>query len=276
MPRQIFISYRRDDEAGTAGRLYDHLIRVAKIPRERIFKDVDNIVPGTNFVQKLNSEIASCELMIAILGRRWVGAANEDGSPRLHDINDLVRIEIETALTRSIPLIPLLIDGARWPRPEQLPTSLHLLCQQQGIEVANANFDADIAHLVKAIEWHQTVARAKPKNSQPPQSRYSVGHATTVPAEKTHKTSAKNIDQAVRPVLKEELESILGGLYYMAESGISQYLYEVGKRLESGHGIRQDLNLALDYYQRAARAGYGKAHIQIERLLPPAASLKRK
>lgn len=270
MAGYIFISYRRDDEAGTAGRLYDHLVRVANVPRERIFKDVDNIIPGMNFVQKLQSEVAQCELMIAMIGRRWLQVLDEDGNNRLDDPNDFVRIEIEAALNRGIPLIPLLIDGAYPLRANQLPVSLKLLSQQQALDVRNARFDADIARLVKAIEWHQRNPTQKSPdaggtvdeklNPQPIEEisgpkHESIPYSRKVPRRK----SSEPLD---------ELKRELGGLYYMAEAGDCRYLYEVGTRLESGHGISQNLELALNYYQRAARSGYGRAHVRIERLLP--------
>ncbi len=264
MAGKLFISYRRDDEAGTAGRLYDHLVRVANVPRGDIFKDVDNIVPGVNFVRKLNDEVAQCELMIAVVGRRWTEARDDEGRLRLHDEHDFVRIEVEAALRRGIPLIPILVDGARPPRAAQLPASLHLLCEQQALEVSNSTFDTDIRRLVKAIEWHRAhrkrdlsyPATTEPRSSRPPS-----------------KTTRKDLPRSEHaPVAAEPLplsnrdKQSLGGLYYFAEAGDSQYLYEVATRIETGHGVQKNSELALQYYKRAAKAGYAKAHVRMERL----------
>ena len=97
MEQRLFISYRRVDEAGTAGRLYDHLVHFAGVKPENVFMDVDSIVPGTNFVEKLNFEVAKCELMLVVLGRRWMESEDAAGRRRLLDPNDFVRIEIEAA-----------------------------------------------------------------------------------------------------------------------------------------------------------------------------------
>ena len=264
MGQRIFISYRRDDEAGTAGRLYDHLVHFAKIPRDHIFKDVDNIVPGTNFVTTLTSEVVRCQVMLAIVGRRWINATDGSGRRRLDDPCDFVRIELEAALNRGIPLIPLWVDGAQVPGPHDLPDSLSRIREQQGIEVRNASFDSDVRRLVKAIEWHEARlpsphedAGALPELPPPPSP-------TTTPTHRPPSIAPRPIapPTEVREATQKDLVG-LGGLYYMAEAGDAQYLYEVGCRLRSGHGIPQSLALALTYFQRAARAGYGRAHVRI-------------
>jgi hypothetical protein len=264
MGQRIFISYRRDDEAGTAGRLYDYLVHFTKIPRDHIFKDVDNIVPGTNFVTTLTSEVVQCQLMLAIVGRRWINATDEAGRRRLEDPCDFVRIELEAALNRGIPLIPLWIDGAQIPGLHELPDSLSRIREQQGIEVRNANFESDVRRLIKAIEWHEAhrpspqedaavlpkvIPALEPKPTPTPRP-LSIGPPPIAPPPKVRETTENDLLR-------------LGGLYYMAEAGDAQYLYEVGCRLQSGHGIPRNLGRALTYFQRAARAGYGRAHVRI-------------
>jgi len=276
MQGQIFISYRRDDEAGTAGRLYDHLIRVGKVPREKIFTDVYNIVPGMSFVRELQSRMSDCELMVAVIGRRWLGAVDEHGELRLSDPHDFVRLELEAALSRSIPLIPLLVDGARMPKLDELPPSLQPLCEQQGVDVRNANFDSDIQPLVRAIEWHRSQGK---KPSQP-------GGPTEVAAAPVHPPANKGGPKPPKPspsghstappsrASRSEL-SKLGGLFYLSEAGNAQSLYEVGTRLEAGHGITKDLVLAREYYERAAKAGYERAKVRLERLKNQGISKKK-
>lgn len=264
MDYPIFINYRRDDEAGTAGRLYDHLIHRADIPRDNLFKDVDNIIPGTNFVDVLTYEVSRCELMISVIGRRWAEALDSSGNRRLDDPNDFVRIEIEAALQRGIPVIPLLIDGTPVPAAHTLPDSLKPLCQQHGVEVRNSNFEADVDRLVKAIEYHRNLKATEVPPTQPPPPPQQL-EQEKIADSISNEPPASNRIQKDAKVTKADLK-VLGGMFYMAEAGDSQYLYEVATRLEKGHGVPRNLSLATKYYQKAASAGYGKAHAGIERI----------
>ncbi|HEX8071631.1 MAG TPA: toll/interleukin-1 receptor domain-containing protein [Pyrinomonadaceae bacterium] len=119
----IFISYRRDDTAGHAGRLYDGLS--ARFGDDLIFMDIDQLEPGEDFVQVIEEAVGSCEILIALIGRSWLTNYDAAGR-RLDNPNDFVRLEIATALARNIRVIPILVQGAQMPRPEDLPeTSYH-------------------------------------------------------------------------------------------------------------------------------------------------------
>lgn len=150
MPR-IFISYRRSDSAGTTGRIYDHL--VTAFGRENIFKDVDDIPLGVDFAAHLDREIAQCQVVLAIIGRTWVTVTETGSNRRLDNPNDLVRIEIESALNRDIPVIPVLLDGVIMPKQTQLPSSLQLLARRNGISVGHdPRFHSDVTRLIKGIQ----------------------------------------------------------------------------------------------------------------------------
>src|SRR5579872_4347999 len=96
---KIFISYRREDSADIAGRIYDNLTPpVGPFLRDDVFKDVDTIPLGVNFKTHLESAVALCAVQLVVIGPRWLTVVGSDGNPRLHDPRDFVRIEIESAL----------------------------------------------------------------------------------------------------------------------------------------------------------------------------------
>ena len=113
MPR-IFISYRRDDSAGHAGRIYDRLID--HFGRGQVFMDVDTIQPSLNFVEVVEQAVGVCNGLIAVIGREWLQASDAGGGRRLENPADLVRLEISTAQGRDIRVIPVLVQGAQMPR----------------------------------------------------------------------------------------------------------------------------------------------------------------
>jgi tetratricopeptide (TPR) repeat protein len=149
MSGQIFISYRREDASHPAGRLYDHLL--ARFPKSRIFMDIDNLDPGEDFVEAIETSVGSCDALIAVIGRRWLDSSNEEGNRRLENPDDFVRLEIATALKRGIRVIPVLVDGAVMPRLTLLPTELQPLVRRQAIEVSHTRFGADSERLIEAL-----------------------------------------------------------------------------------------------------------------------------
>src|SRR4051794_332108 len=100
MGGQIFISYRRNDTAGFAGRLYDRLH--GRLPQSKIFMDVDAIDPGIDFVEAIEQSVGSCDVLIAVIGKRWLTSSDEEGRRRLDNPEDFVRAEIGTALSSTL------------------------------------------------------------------------------------------------------------------------------------------------------------------------------
>ncbi|GAB4481804.1 MAG: hypothetical protein Kow00124_29960 [Anaerolineae bacterium] len=148
--RGIFISYRRSDSADATGRLYDRL--VAHYGRERIFKDVDSIPLGADFRQVIDGAVGGCAVVLAIIGRGWLSARDEGGR-RLDDPADFVRLEIESALRRGIPVIPVLVSGAVMPRETELPQALRELTYRNGTPVRpDPDFHADVDRLIRALD----------------------------------------------------------------------------------------------------------------------------
>src|SRR5262249_12027946 len=146
MAHRMFISYRRDDSAGHAGRVHDRL--ASEFGREVLFMDVDGIPLGVNFVRVINEEVERCDVLLAIMGPGWLDARDEAGRRRLDDPDDYVRIEIAAALKRDIPVIPILLEGARVPKANQLPDDLRDLTFRHGVEVRHGSFHDDLDRLV--------------------------------------------------------------------------------------------------------------------------------
>ena len=149
MPDMIFINYRREDSAGTAGRLHDRLAQV--FGRKDIFMDVDQIPPGIDFVAHLNSQVAACNVLLVVIGPHWLNVKNEAGERRLHQPDDFVAIEIAAALARDIRVIPVLVDGAIIPRASELPDPLKPLVRRQAIDVRQAHFGRDAEALIERL-----------------------------------------------------------------------------------------------------------------------------
>jgi hypothetical protein len=145
----VFISYRREDSAGFARRIYDRL--VSRLEREKVFFDIDSIPPGLDFVDVLSDRVGKCDALLAVIGKRWVSIADAQNRRRLDDPNDFVRIEIEAALQRNVPVIPVLVDGAAMPLAMDLPHVLRGLARRQGVEISLTRFESDARRLAEAL-----------------------------------------------------------------------------------------------------------------------------
>lgn len=148
---QIFISYRRSDSADIAGRIYDRL--VDRFGKEPVFKDVDSIPLGYDFKEYIDRMVGESDVLLAIIGDRWLDARDKSGEKRIDDPLDFVRIEIESVLARDIPVIPLLVRGAKIPNEESLPPSLRKLVYRNGIPIRpDPDFHRDMDRLISALE----------------------------------------------------------------------------------------------------------------------------
>jgi formylglycine-generating enzyme required for sulfatase activity/serine/threonine protein kinase len=147
----VFVSYRREDSRHQAGRLYDRL--VARFGSGQVFKDVDSIPFGRDFRQVLTERVAACDVFLAIIGDEWLSVTGKSGTRRLDDPSDFVRIEIEAALNRDIPVIPVLVGNAPVPPAEELPECLRALSFRNGLAVRpDPDFHNDLDRLIRGIE----------------------------------------------------------------------------------------------------------------------------
>ena len=141
----VFLSYRRDDAGGHAGRLCDRLI--ARFGAARVFMDVQDIEPGQNFEQAIEQTLAKCDVMAVVVGPRWVDIM----AARAESGEDFVRHEIAIALHRQMTVIPVVMGGASMPSREQLPSELSAFGRCQAVEIRDDRFDEDAARLVSFL-----------------------------------------------------------------------------------------------------------------------------
>ncbi|WP_375778766.1 hypothetical protein ACE103_06490 [Bradyrhizobium sp. ma5] len=123
----------------------------AEFGRDNLCLDVDNIPLGVNFAKFLSSEVSSCDVLLAVIGPRWLELRDDEGRRRIDDPNDFVRIEIGAALKRDIPVIPILIDGTRIAKAETLPADLQELSLRHGLELRHSTFHPDLNRLVREL-----------------------------------------------------------------------------------------------------------------------------
>jgi hypothetical protein len=153
----VFVSYRREDGGDAAGRLADRL--VDRFGAERVFIDVDAIEPGMDYVEALTRAVAACDVLVAVIGPRWLTAADEQGR-RLDDPHDWVRVEVGTALARGVRVIPVLVGSAVMPARRDLPEDLTGLARRNALRIRHESFRADAGQLVVVIE--RVLASAAP------------------------------------------------------------------------------------------------------------------
>jgi len=152
----IFISYRRDDSAGYAGRIADRFIQ--HFGEDRVFRDFDfiDIELGSSSVEAIQRAVDSSEVLIAVIGKNWLTATDAAGRKRLENPDDYVRIEIATALKRNMRVIPLLVQGASMPSADELPEDLAPLVHRNAFELHDSSHDSswgdDLGRLISALD----------------------------------------------------------------------------------------------------------------------------
>jgi tetratricopeptide (TPR) repeat protein len=150
---RVFVSYRRADSKHAAGRLGERLDE-----RFTLFMDVDRIRPGADFTTVVRDAVNQADVLLAVIGSQWLTLAADNGGHRIDQPDDWVAEEIGTALRRGIPVIPVLVDGARMPDREELPPALADLANRQAMRIAHESFAADSTRLIETIEEIATAA----------------------------------------------------------------------------------------------------------------------
>ncbi len=156
---KVFLSYRRDDSGDVTGRLYDRLIE--RFGAAQVFKDVDSIPPGVDFRAYLADQIGACDVVLAVIGARWL-APDTSGQRRIDDAQDFVRAELEAALERDVPVVPVLVGGAEIPKAEQLPESISALAYRQAQVVRpDPDFHRDVDRLLQGLDRLGDIAQGR-------------------------------------------------------------------------------------------------------------------
>jgi hypothetical protein len=208
--RSIFINYRRNDSEGEAGRLFDDL--VSQFGDNSVFMDVAAVEPGRDFRKAIDQSVANCNVVLAIIGLEWLEAKDAVGGRRLEDPNDFVRVELASALMRDIPVIPVLVRGAKIPRVEQLPDDLKELAFRNAIELTHPRWKSDVQVLIRALRPFMeessatgTAGETEPERPKvdPPVSR-PTGHGSD------RDTVALTIDAQTLERIMKELAMYIG------------------------------------------------------------------
>jgi hypothetical protein len=232
MAAKVFISYRRADSAGYSGRVMDRLDR--ELGRDLVFMDVDAIPLGTNFSKVLHEEVAKCGVLLAVIGPNWLDARDEHGNRRLDNPNDFVRIEIAAALQRSIPVIPLLLDGVRIPKADELPEDLKELALRNGMEIRHASFQDDMNRLIRGLKQDGGYLAGRDTSDFP----------TKTDVAKNQLKDPDGLWEFLRDQRNQQILSRLGGGLVVVAMGLwaALYLFPPGKSPEA----KSLLNLSHD------------------------------
>jgi hypothetical protein len=193
MPR-ITISYRRDDSDVITGRIFDRLS--AHYGRETVFRDIDSIPAGVDFRKYVNTVIDGTDIMVAVVGPKWIGP--RPGQSRLDNAADPVRVEVDAALRKGVPLIPVLVLRAQMPRADQLPPSLEDFAYRNAARIdAGQDFDTHMGRLIRAID-----------NVLSEKAQSSTGEAVDAssPAEPAVSPSAPSTEDGERQRFAEQLQ----------------------------------------------------------------------
>lgn len=190
--RAIFINYRRSDAEGEAGRLFDEL--TLQLGSDAVFMDVAAIEPGRDFRKAIDQSVADCSVLLAMIGREWLSTCDASGLRRLHDPNDFVRIELASALRLEIPVIPVLVRGAKMPRAEDLSEDLRELAFRNAVELTHARWKCDVQLLLNAV---------RPYIDAPPS-------VPTAPATTPTMKPVSGVDPVITERVTRELAAFIG------------------------------------------------------------------
>ena len=160
----VFVSYRRVDSSGSAGRLFDRL--KGHFGRDAVFMDIEGgIERGDDFAAVIDRALESVNALLVVIGPQWLACTNADGTRRLDSPDDWVRNEIETGLRRGIPVLPILVDGASIPTARDLPPSLAAFARRQASEISNSRWTYDVGEIIKRLD--AVVSQLPAKNHAP-------------------------------------------------------------------------------------------------------------
>lgn len=146
----IFLSYRRADSSGWAGRLYEYLVR--GWGSEHVFIDIDAIAPGEDFREAIARTMRTCDVVLVVIGPSWLNARDEAGNRRLDDEADTHRREVTSALAADVRIVPVLVGGATMPKLADLPEPLQDLVYRNAAIIEDRRFASDASALQDALK----------------------------------------------------------------------------------------------------------------------------
>jgi TIR domain len=152
---QVFLSYRRNDVGGYAGRLTDALLQ--RLGAKSVFQDVIAVAPGQDFTVELDRALDDSDAVLAVIGPGWLTAATPQGAPRLFEADDYVRLELARALNRNVRVVPVLVGGAALPAATDLPDELRGLVHRQAVVLHDETWHRDVDGLVGSLRGEPAV-----------------------------------------------------------------------------------------------------------------------
>jgi hypothetical protein len=207
----IFLSYRRESNSAHAGRLHDFLVAgVEEQPGFRdgqIFMDIDTIPPGDDFREVIAEAVARCDVLLVVIGKQWTTVKNEKGRRRLDNAGDFVRLEIEAALKRKVPVVPVLVDGATMPDESELPKSIADLAYRNAVELSHTRWRHDVGQLLTSLKKREN-AKAQP--NPPRTSRTPRQQGGTAKPKATTPSTAKPSERKTGPAKPKSTTSSRG------------------------------------------------------------------
>lgn len=227
MKGKIFINYRKEDSNWASLALYNELRET--YDKDNIFKDFNTIEPGEDFVESIQNALLTCDVLLVIIGSQWLTMKEKDGTRRLDNPNDFVRIEIKTALERDIRVIPALFDDTKMPSTEQLPDGLKALSRRQAIEISKTRFEEDVAKLVQVINKvlaSETINEIIPREKKNIVVQEEIPQKINPPIEK--KTNVQIVTaSAIKRFLNCLIDASIVGLvnYFLIYKSLEPYYY---------------------------------------------------
>lgn len=276
MVHEIFISYRRKDSSAYAPQIYDALKTRTDDP-DAVFMDVDNIPFGFDFRDVLNDALAACEVVLAIIGPDWAG--------RLGHPNDFVRLELEAALNRDIPIIPVFVKDLESVPQDALPESLEGLAYRHGLRLRmGSDRSRDLSKIATAAAEARTYYRSQTQSTPDPEALYEAGKELI---------DAERYEEAVGPIQEAAgaghagAQNALGKMYFYgnglqesdskaidffkkaAEQDHANAQFNLGWMYANGRGVEQDDAEAVRWYRKATEQGNENARAALDRLTGP-------
>jgi hypothetical protein len=284
MAKKIFINYRRDDSIATAGRLHDRLAQT--FGRKNLFMDVDHIPAGVDFVGYLSSQVAACDVFLAVIGPHWLDAKDDKGLRRIDKPDDFVTIEIAAALNRDIRVIPVLVDGTPMPIAAELPEALRELARRNAVDVRNTQFGRDAEVLIGKVReavgerqsplgvwWQVTtgavalvlagVFAARVAGVTVPWIPWPWSTEKAATEEVTASTPAQT-DNVRAAYERKDYETARTLAEPLAKNGDAEAQYYLAILYDDGlGGLSKDSFRAFDWYQKSANQGFAKAQFNV-------------
>lgn len=158
----VFLSYRRNDAGGWAGRLRDHL--VLRYGDDRVWQDVEDLTAGSEYLPQILHNIAAADAVLVVIGPHWLDDGGQGGKTRLANPQDVLRTEIVHALKRKSGVIPTLVGGAGMPDPKDLPRPVAPLVRRHGIAIVDADWARSMQLLFERLQDLSRAARASVKH----------------------------------------------------------------------------------------------------------------